>query len=351
MDPALLDCVEKLKMANTSPTSLPDQMFKSQVKSFLHKAIDQGNFSAALLILSSVETSVLKVTQEYTNDYLVKAMGSDSVSEVFLLLQLYIDLGRILGLPRSRQDSLNRAFDDAVLVNFATTIGLLIDAGANKNKYKIRCQEDSCEAACYSLDLQSTQSGTLARAVSLGHSATVKVLLLKGVTVNLPLTTSEGFGLNYELEPPLHVAIKCFNDRQLIPLLLDSEADVNCSFRDVRPLGLAIYHSGKSVDDMLISITDERIISRKDILKQLIEKRADVNRRSVIDGIRMTPIQQARKYGLPSIERLLVENGAVERKVTSQRKVRRKKGRSRDDDESDSSTSLRPKVSLFTSTI
>jgi ankyrin repeat protein len=150
--------------------------------------------------------------------------------------------------------------------------------------------------------------------------------LLKGVAVNLPSTTSDGFGLNYELEPPLHVAIRCFNGRQLIPLLLDSDADVNCSFRDVRPLGLAIYHSGKPLDNMLISSTDERIISRKDIVKQLIEKRADVNRRSVIDGIRLTPLQQARKYGLSSIERLLVENGAVERKTTSRRKVRREEG-------------------------
>jgi hypothetical protein len=50
MDPALLDCIEKLKMANTSPASLPDRLFKSQVKGFLHKAIDQGNFSAALFI-------------------------------------------------------------------------------------------------------------------------------------------------------------------------------------------------------------------------------------------------------------------------------------------------------------
>jgi hypothetical protein len=78
---------------------------------------------------------VLKITTEYTNDYLVKAMRSDSVSVVFLLLQLYIDLGRISGLPGSRQDSLDRAFEVAVFAVFATTIGLLIDAGANKDRY------------------------------------------------------------------------------------------------------------------------------------------------------------------------------------------------------------------------
>jgi ankyrin repeat protein len=143
----------------------------------------------------------------------------------------------------------------------------------------------------------------------------------------------------YNLEPPLHVAIRCLNGRRLISLFLENGANINTAFRDVRPLALAIHHSGKPPENLRMSSTDERIVSRTEVVKQLIEKGADVNRRSVIEGVRLTPLQQACKYGLSPIERLLLAHGALERKTTTRRKVRRKSTR-RVDAASDSSLSL-----------
>jgi hypothetical protein len=169
---------------------------------------------------------------------------------VFLLLQLYDDLDRISGLGGSKQKYLDHAFSEAIDYDSSAAIGLLIDAGADTNQYTIPCREESCEAPCYRLDFLNTQTGTLARAVSFGHSATVKILLERGALVNgLSTVDLADCGTHDDLEPPLNVAIRCFSGRQLISLLLKYGADANRSFRDVRPLALAIHHSSKPPEE------------------------------------------------------------------------------------------------------
>jgi hypothetical protein len=155
----------------------------------------------------------------------------------------------------------------------------------------------------------------LSHAISEGHRKAVNALLDKGAVLNGPLKVPGPYGSGsvFHNEPPLHVAIRRFEGRQIVPLLLERGADVNYAFRDVRPLALAIYHSGKPRDELSVSSTDERIVARSTVVELLIEKGADVNRRSLINGVRVTPLQQARKEGLTSIERLLLAKGAVER--------------------------------------
>jgi len=95
---------------------------------------------------------------------------------------------------------------------------------------------------------------------------------------------------------------------------------------------LAIYHSGKPRDELSASSTDERIVVRSTVVELLIEKGAVVNRRSLINGVRVTPLQQARKKGLTSIELLLLAGGAVERsgpRVPSRRQAQERTTRTR----------------------
>jgi hypothetical protein len=104
---------------------------------------------------------------------------------VFLLLQLYIDLEKISGLPRSKNELMNRAFKEAVSSDFSAAVGLLIDAGVHKDKTDCVYTEKACEEDCYPHS-HDTKFSMLAYAVSKGHLATVKVLLDKGATLNVP---------------------------------------------------------------------------------------------------------------------------------------------------------------------
>jgi hypothetical protein len=308
----------------------PQPAPESEANSRLRNAIERGNFLAAIFIISTFEPSVLKITsQDFVGKgLLVAGVRSHSGSIVFLLLQLYLELEKISGLPRPKNEYIKEAFKEAMSCDFAAAVELLIDAGANKNQTEhppLDGLKTAHEESCYPLDWSSTKTPILANAVSEGHLATVKALLDKGAELNGPVTQFEVYK-DIHIEPALHVVIRRFDGRQVIPLLLERGANVDCSFRDVRPLAMAIYHSGKPPENRGSS-TNERIVSRKEVVEQLINNGADVNRRSLIEGERITPLQQARKKGLVSVERLLLAHGAVERRTTSRRKLRRKSGR------------------------
>jgi len=326
--------------------AIADLLISSDAKEGLRQATIQGNFPAALLIICTVEPSVLKINRQWVDDYLVDAiLRSDSAAVIALLLPLYVELERISCLPNPKSQLFNTALEYAVNMNFAAAIGLLVDAGADKNQYTFPPKAKTREPACYSLDITDTKTSLLAAAVCGGNLKAAEALLDKGAIVNLPEIMSDSYDLPNNVEPALHVAIRCFRGRQLISFLLENGANTNTPFRDVRPLGLAIYHSGKPAERGQISDANEKIITRTEVVKQLIEKGADVNRRSIMGGVRLTPLQQARKYGFSTIERLLLDNGAVERKSTTRRKVRRKSTRRQveiaESDSSSSSRSLR----------
>jgi hypothetical protein len=288
---------------------------QSVAKDRLCNAIEYGNFPAALFVINTFEVSLLKIGR-LIDDYLVKSVKSDSASIVFLLIQLYPELERISGLGyQTARKAIDKAFSGAVSCDFSAAIELLIDAGANKDKSENRCLGDAREEPCYPPDPSTTMTPVLSHAISEGHRKAVNALLDKGAVLNGPLKVPGPYGSGsvFHNEPPLHVAIRRFEGRQIVPLLLERGADVNYAFRDVRPLALAIYHSGKPRDELSVSSTDERIVARSTVVELLIEKGADVNRRSLINGVRVTPLQQARKEGLTSIERLLLAKGAVER--------------------------------------
>ena len=306
--------------------SMVDILVSCNAKYSLARAIKEGNFPGALLVISTVEPSVLKINKPRGDDYLLDAiLKSDSAAVVALLLPLYVELDRLSCLPRPKGQLFDTALTNAIETDFTAAISLLLDAGADEKSYPSTAVPDTCEPECYSLD-HETKTSRLAEAVSRGNFIAVELFLDKGVTVYSPSATSD-FLTSTNIEPALHVAIRRFRGRQLIPLLLKNGANTNTPFRDVRPLGLAIYHSGKPDEQGQISYAHEKIISRTEVMKQLIEKGADVNRRSVIEGVRLTPLQQAREYGLSFVERLLLDNGAVERKMITRRKVRRKSTR------------------------
>jgi hypothetical protein len=303
-------------------------------KDRLCNAIQYGNFPAALFVISTFDVSLLKIPR-LVDEYLVNSVKSDSASIVFLLIQFYPELEKISGLQHpTTRETIDKALREAASHDFSAAIELLIDGGANKDRSERRCLGNAREEPCYPLDSRDTKTSVLSHAISVGNRKAVNTLLDKGAVLNGPLIVRDAYSSQSvcNIEPPLHVAIRRFEGRQMIPLLLERGADVNCAFRDVRPLALAIYHSGKPRDELSVSSADERIVARSTVVELLIEKGADVNRRSLINGVRVTPLQQARKEGLMSIERLLLAKGAVERsepRVPSRRQVQERTTRTK----------------------
>lgn len=131
-------------------------------------------------------------------------------------------------------------------------------------------------------------------------------LLKTGAAVNVP---PKGIGVgDVSIWPPLHIAIRYGYGRQFISALIEHGADVNCVFRGITPLALAIYNPGHSpakLHQLGVPSGHELLISRMEIIEQLLKKEADVNKMSMVDGLHLTPLQQAQK-GLASIEELLL---------------------------------------------
>jgi hypothetical protein len=323
-----------LNISNRLGADTPNEAHRD-AKDCLCNAIEYGNFPAALFVISTFDVSLLKIPR-LVDEYLVNSVKSDSASIVFLLTQFYPELEKISGLqyPTTTRETIDRVLREAASYDFSAAIELLIDAGANKDKSERRCSGDAREEPCYPVDSRDTKTSVLSHAISKGNRKAVNTLLDRGAVLNGPLTVRESYDSHSvcNIEPPLHVAIRRFEGRQMVPLLLERGADVNCAFRDVRPLALAIYHSGKPRDELSVSSTDERIVARSTVVELLLEKGADVNRRSLINGVRVTPLQQAHQQGLMSIERFLLAKGAVERsepRVPSRRQVQERTTRTR----------------------
>jgi hypothetical protein len=113
-------------------------------------------------------------------------MRSYLVSSAVLLLQVYVELERISALPGASREAFDDALETAVYADFAVAVGLLVDTGANINKYTRRCQQEAREPLCYAVDPMNTKTSILAHAILCGCSATAEILLDKVAEVNLP---------------------------------------------------------------------------------------------------------------------------------------------------------------------
>jgi len=131
--------------------------------------------------------------------------------------------------------------------------------------------------------------------------------LKTGAVVNVP---PKGTGVgDVIIWPALHIAIRYGYSRQFISALIEHGADVNCVFRGITPLALAVDNPGHSpakLHQLGVPSGHELLISRMEIIEQLLKKGADVNKMSMVDGLHLTPLQQAQKKGLALIEELLL---------------------------------------------
>jgi hypothetical protein len=299
----------------------------------LCRAIEHGNFGAALYLIHTcqaigIDPKVQKpkvcghdiVGSVYRGDQFLVAMKSDSVSIVSLLIQYWADVD---ATPVSRL--VDFALPKAIQGDFKRAVEMLINAGASKEDSCLRLTGRPSEEACYAI--RNTTISPLSDAIRRGHVETVEVLLAKGFPVNGPSRISEGLR-TYHVEPSLHVAIRCFKGRQLVPLLLEHGANVNFSFKDVSPLALAIYKSEMPKGNGTVG--GAAIVPRQLVVEQLIGKGADVNKRSLIDGKWVTPLQQAKRQRLASIEKLLIDSGAkeiVHKKMAAAERATERRGR------------------------
>ena len=229
---------------------------------------------------------------DQTLHYIVQAMKSGCHATVSLLIEHWDDITSYdsLGAARSeivyyvagKDDRANKAkgLYLAIDFNLPRAVEHLLAIGAGKDH--IRHTAVYGEVTCYdsSWDCYSCPLGY---AASLGNSSMCRLLLKSGALVNGP---------GGKVEPPLHCAIRCPKGRSLVRLLIEAGADLNVKFKDVRPLGLAVFHTGP--------------LSREKMVEVLLNNGADPKKPSLIGLVWKTPLQQTvGNVQMAGVEKLL----------------------------------------------
>lgn len=210
-------------------------------------------------------------------------MKSDCPAIVSLLIQLWDDItytppvdGEIFHNVTGTDDRAkkSKALFLAIDYNLPKAVEYLLSIGAGKDQACQKAAEG--ETTCYDLS-QDCYCSPLGYAISLGCVEICRLLLKSGAAVNGP---------GGKIEPPLHVAIRYWKGRPLVPLLIEAGADLNLKFKNVRPLALAVAHTGSKRN-----FTSNRI-SRETIGELLLNNGADAKKSSFLGSVWKTPLQQ-----------------------------------------------------------